>query len=716
MDDRTIFAALRDALAVLYPEEQHTHVVVDDAGLDASQISFSQRSQTNWQNILNEARRQNQLETLLSVVLKAYGNNPQLKDAYTQYCLFIEQGGDTKLSARPFTANNSAYSIETDGGNGLTAEGFFAEQDKVVEGDKTTDGNIKGNTPIEIGQGTIPAGNKNLFLLISKLLAFRSLTIIIIVGIASVIIAMFFTERLMVTNTPAPSLTPTLDAVITAEEPMVSQTVPSTLSSNVSTGNVDGVVIVAEGNVVSNTININSKSPSSSDSPSCSDSMEGGFNIAIAKFNAMDQQGQPIQIDASENIPFFLYETAKELKFDSVDNFSPNVSYWPPKCTRRINATEGTERINEAKSLSQEINADIIFYGTITSTVDALEIELEFYVRYEGSFRNGDEIVGQHRLGRPFSIPNARDYWGDLVFRRRLIALTQIVEGLVYYQSQNFQSAINVFEKIQLERGEGMDVVHLLLANANLFLSPRKVADEYLEKALINYNKSLDESDGEYVRALIGKASALGKKALGNWEGEPIPNDINQALLDEAEQYLEQAKPQPEIENVEAKIHFTLGQLYLYRVLGDQNGIKKRLLDRAEMEYLQVLTYANEQISYLTAHAYADLGLIEKIRDKNNLDAALDYLNHAVSVAPEYDKARYLYQLGAYQVDIGMNSDAVKSFEECVVLSAKNKHNDEELLCLCSSRLSEFSSDLVATAATSICEDSTQKLSKPEVE
>ena len=35
------FAALREALATLYPAEQDAHVVVADAGLDATQIAFS---------------------------------------------------------------------------------------------------------------------------------------------------------------------------------------------------------------------------------------------------------------------------------------------------------------------------------------------------------------------------------------------------------------------------------------------------------------------------------------------------------------------------------------------------------------------------------------------------------------------------------------------------------------------------------------------------
>ncbi|MEZ4726263.1 MAG: effector-associated domain EAD1-containing protein [Caldilineaceae bacterium] len=78
-----IFAALRDVLADLYPEENDARVVVDDTGLDAKQIPFSSRAQTNWDNILAEAIRQAHLDPLLKAALAAYG----------QYRLLIEQGG-----------------------------------------------------------------------------------------------------------------------------------------------------------------------------------------------------------------------------------------------------------------------------------------------------------------------------------------------------------------------------------------------------------------------------------------------------------------------------------------------------------------------------------------------------------------------------------------------------------------------------------------------
>jgi len=89
----TIFATLRDLLASLYPAADDARVAADDAGLDTSQIAFSNRAQTNWHNILAEAIRQERLDTLLQVVCADYRNNSALQAACEQYREFLEQGG-----------------------------------------------------------------------------------------------------------------------------------------------------------------------------------------------------------------------------------------------------------------------------------------------------------------------------------------------------------------------------------------------------------------------------------------------------------------------------------------------------------------------------------------------------------------------------------------------------------------------------------------------
>ena len=94
MDNQTIFAALRDVLAELYPNVADARVVVDDAGLDARNIEFSTRAQTNWHNILTEAVKQNLVDSLLNVVNTRYYENRRFKAAFTRYRQCIDEGGD----------------------------------------------------------------------------------------------------------------------------------------------------------------------------------------------------------------------------------------------------------------------------------------------------------------------------------------------------------------------------------------------------------------------------------------------------------------------------------------------------------------------------------------------------------------------------------------------------------------------------------------------
>ncbi|MEZ4861240.1 MAG: effector-associated domain EAD1-containing protein [Caldilineaceae bacterium] len=97
MESQTIFAALRDAFAELYPEESSARVVAEDAGLEPSLIAFSPRAQTNWHNILAEAIRQNGLDQLLAIARSNYGNFPAFRAAMAAYQQHIEAQGPLQL-------------------------------------------------------------------------------------------------------------------------------------------------------------------------------------------------------------------------------------------------------------------------------------------------------------------------------------------------------------------------------------------------------------------------------------------------------------------------------------------------------------------------------------------------------------------------------------------------------------------------------------------
>ena len=99
MDSSILFANLRDTLASLYPEATSSRTVVDDAGLDARRIKFSDRAMDNWHAILNEAAHIGRIGDVLAVVRKQYGNAQSFCEVYDVYHSFVRQGGRLESSA-----------------------------------------------------------------------------------------------------------------------------------------------------------------------------------------------------------------------------------------------------------------------------------------------------------------------------------------------------------------------------------------------------------------------------------------------------------------------------------------------------------------------------------------------------------------------------------------------------------------------------------------
>ena len=112
----TVLAELRNATALLYPDDSSARRIVADAGLDARQIAFSSRAESNWHNILAEAIRCNRLAALLNIVRQAYPTNPSLQAAILNYQQFVEAGGQFDVPAQ-VSPGTTIYGDQTNVGN-----------------------------------------------------------------------------------------------------------------------------------------------------------------------------------------------------------------------------------------------------------------------------------------------------------------------------------------------------------------------------------------------------------------------------------------------------------------------------------------------------------------------------------------------------------------------------------------------------------------------
>lgn len=82
---------LRKALTTLYADPVSAKRVVDDAGLDSSQIRFDLAIGDVWHNILLNAENHERLEELLTIARSEYPGNSLLKSAYVAYQESVEK-------------------------------------------------------------------------------------------------------------------------------------------------------------------------------------------------------------------------------------------------------------------------------------------------------------------------------------------------------------------------------------------------------------------------------------------------------------------------------------------------------------------------------------------------------------------------------------------------------------------------------------------------
>ena len=161
-DSHAIFAALRDALAHLYPEPENARVVVDDAGIAVIKITFSARAQTNWHNILVEALRQQRLEQLLAIACLDYPDNHPLRAACMAYDRLRIAGG-TLVPAADFPGKHPDQSISTNGGAAIgrdvqLAQGDFVGRDQHLRSIQI-DRDVSGSVLITGDNNQVIVGN-----------------------------------------------------------------------------------------------------------------------------------------------------------------------------------------------------------------------------------------------------------------------------------------------------------------------------------------------------------------------------------------------------------------------------------------------------------------------------------------------------------------------------------------------------------------------------
>lgn len=101
MSEENSFVKLRDILVYFYQEETDARRVVNDAGMNVGNISFTTKAINNWTAILLQARKEDKTAQLMAVIFKDYPENGKLSKAWHDYNDYVLTEGN-KEKEKPF--------------------------------------------------------------------------------------------------------------------------------------------------------------------------------------------------------------------------------------------------------------------------------------------------------------------------------------------------------------------------------------------------------------------------------------------------------------------------------------------------------------------------------------------------------------------------------------------------------------------------------------
>lgn len=384
------------------------------------------------------------------------------------------------------------------------------------------------------------------------------------------------------------------------------------------------------------------------------DRMTGDFNVAVAPFQVIGEGEEP---ERGEDVANSIYGRL-QANFEELD--TPIIHVWGPELPRLnpipvIKGNTAEERATAAEKLANDIDADIVIYGVVTTENGNWLVTPEFFVSAQ-NFQEAAEILGQYNIGKPFQVlgddPRALRISAGDKMRPRSESIAKMAIGLTYYSVTNYDRALDEFKQL-VEKGllteeSGADVVYMMLGNTlgkqaaailqnadvcNPDPTPNEQVTNLLTEAAANYDKAL-AINPDSARPYSGKGSVAYLLALSNG------NQVDMTQLQKSIELLNEgvnAPNKPPYSHVEAKLHLNLGQSYLLLALINEIGF-----EHATQEFNQViaeyegLSDDNDVMQELAGEAYARLGLIyEQLSDVDSAIAAYESAAELLKARPD---------------------------------------------------------------------------------
>ncbi len=404
------------------------------------------------------------------------------------------------------------------------------------------------------------------------------------------------------------------------------------------------------------------------------------FTLAMTPFVVVNEKGHVSANHDGYELARLLY-TRLDTAFGEMDLTLP-YELRSPDHTCAIKGRDPAARAAAAAEVAETLGADVLIYGAVVMEDGRARLYPEFYVAYKG-FEQAGELVGPHEMGRPLRVelPVAMDdikALPDHPLNARARALSYIAMGLAAYAVDDMTQAETYFLEAEATpnwaESAGKELVYLFLGNTASNLAANTLDNTYVAEAIGYYDQAL-ALDGDFARALVGRANAAYQQALGDLQTRKA-SEVNDEILDGAEAMYRHALevPAPDAAEIPLKVHFGLGNVFLVRhyLFGAD------WLEQARAEYQSLLTAYDAggvRNVDLIGHGYARLGLIAAQIDED-VDAAIPLYEAAIDLVTPRWQSYYHIDLGDLYAAHDAPDDARFHYEEALSIAELYGRND----------------------------------------
>jgi len=357
--------------------------------------------------------------------------------------------------------------------------------------------------------------------------------------------------------------------------------------------------------------------------------MDGKFNVAVAEFRQIGETDNPS-----------IGQDASQILFESLDYEYRLAGLDVQVAHTNIGEIRDSD---EAERLAQQINADVVIYGTVSVTGDDVQIAPKFYVT-DAALIDISELIGLHNLAAPikFSKQEIFDLQGSRSdeLQQRATIVIEFTKCIAYLASHDENLIDDALEAIQRaidsasdQEFKGKEVLFLFASASAKLAGDLDAAQDYINQAFV--------INPTYGRAFIVQGNIYYMRGVGHYREDDLVTSQEEFATALAF-YSEALQPEnnyPSNAYISEKAHVGLGNVYTFQYQ-IANSVEKADFAQNAISHYQFVTesYLSERDDHLrelAAAAYYGLSVI--YQGENEHCAALMVLEQALALTERSD-------------------------------------------------------------------------------